>query len=88
MPRVKLVVDYLPQAREIGESQHAFRAGLIDGVHAERGEILTGSKPGRESTHEITLFDATGIALQDLAVAALAYDAAMAKGAGARVTLD
>jgi ornithine cyclodeaminase/alanine dehydrogenase-like protein (mu-crystallin family) len=88
MPRSKVVVDYLPQAREIGECQHAFRAGLIDGVHAELGEVLAGSKPGRESDAEITLFDATGIALQDLAVAARAYDAAVARRVGTRVVLD
>ena len=88
MPRAKVVADHLPQSREIGECQHAFRSGLIDKVHAELGEILTGSKPGRESADEITLFDATGIALQDLAVAARAYDAAIASGVGTRVVLD
>jgi alanine dehydrogenase len=88
MPRAKVIVDYLPQAREIGECQHALRARLIDSVHAELGEILTGRKPGRESSDEITLFDATGIALQDLAVAARAYAAAMARGVGTRVVLD
>jgi len=88
LPRVKVVTDYLPQAREIGECQHAFRTGLIDKVHAELGEILTGGKPGRESAGEITMFDATGIALQDLAVAARAYAAAMERGVGTRVALD
>jgi alanine dehydrogenase len=88
MPRAKVVADYLPQSREIGECQHAFRTGLIGGVHAELGEILIGKKPGREADDEITLFDATGIALQDLAVAARAYDAAMAQGIGTRVILD
>jgi ornithine cyclodeaminase/alanine dehydrogenase-like protein (mu-crystallin family) len=88
MPRAKVVVDYLPQAREIGECQHAFRTGLIDKVHAELGEILEGIKPGRESDDEITLFDATGIALQDLAVADRAYHAARAAGAGTLVEMD
>lgn len=85
--RAKVVVDYLPQAREIGECQHAFRRGLIHEVHAELGEILSGRKPGRQSDDEITLFDATGIALQDLAVAGRAYEAALAQGAGCRLTL-
>jgi len=88
MARAKVVPDYLPQARELGECQHAFRAGLIQQVHAELGEILTGSKPGRESDDEITVFDATGIALQDLAVAARAYTAAQERGMGTRVRLD
>lgn len=88
LARAKVVVDYLPQAREIGECQHAFRTGLIEGVHAELGEILVGRKPGRESDAEITLFDATGIALQDLAVARLAYEAALQRGLGVRLELD
>jgi alanine dehydrogenase len=88
LTRAKVVADYLPQSREIGECQHAFRDGRMDRVHAELGEILTGRKPGRESAEEITLFDATGIALQDLAVAARAYEAAMARGVGTRVVMD
>ena len=86
--RAKVVVDYLPQAKELGECQHAFRAGVIHSVHAELGEILLGRKPGRESEKEITLFDATGIALQDLAVAVRAYEAALERGVGTRLQLD
>lgn len=88
LARAKIVVDYLPQARAIGECQHAFADGLIGGVHAEIGEILAGRKPGREREEEITLFDATGVALQDLAVAALAYERAIERGLGARLELD
>lgn len=88
LARAKVVVDCLPQAIEIGECQHAFRSGLIRSVHAELGEILMGRKPGRESDEEITLFDATGIALQDLAVAGRACEAALARGIGTRLTLD
>lgn len=86
--RAKVVADYLPQARELGECQHAFRDGVIGQVHAELGEILTGAKAGRESDEEITVFDATGIALQDLAVAACAYAAAEERGVGTRVRLN
>ncbi len=88
LARAKVVVDYLPQAREIGECQHALRAGLIESVHAELGEILTGRKPARESDQEITVFDATGVASQDLAVAAVAYERALERGAGLRVNMD
>ena len=86
--RAKVVADYLPQCREIGECQHAFRSGRITAVHAELGEILAGRKPGRETRDEITVFDASGISLQDLAVAALAYETALASGAGLRVAMD
>ena len=86
--RALVTVDYLPQAREIGECQHAFRQGLIDRVHAELGEILAGRKTGRSSADQITIFDATGIALQDLAVAAVAWRAALRDGVGVTVELD
>jgi len=85
--RARLVADYLPQSREIGEFQHAFREGIVDGVHAELGEILNGWKPGRETEDQVTVFDATGIALQDLAVAARALAAAEAAGVGTKVAL-
>jgi alanine dehydrogenase len=86
--RALLVVDYLPQAREIGESQHAFREGLIGEVHAELGEILARKKPGRSSSDQVTIFDATGIALQDLAVASVVWRAALRDGVGVSVQLD
>jgi alanine dehydrogenase len=40
----------------------------------ELGHILLGDAPGRESPDEITVFDSTGLAVQDLAVAALVYE--------------
>ena len=67
-------VDEPAQAIGIGECQHAFRAGLI-GEHSFRGSIgavIAGLCDGRRSSGEITLFDGTGVALQDLVVAALA----------------
>lgn len=86
--RAKIVVDSLNQARELGECQHAFRDSIIQTIHAELGEIIAQMKPGRETDSEITLFDATGIALQDLAVAAFAYEAAVARGVGIYLKLD
>jgi ornithine cyclodeaminase/alanine dehydrogenase len=85
--RAKVVVDYWPQAREIGECQHPFGSGLIRSVHAELAEVAAGRKPGRESGTEITLFDATGIALEDLAVAMFAFEAAVERGMGLQVPL-
>ncbi len=82
------IADHLPQSREIGEFQHAFRAGRVSDVHAELGEVLAGMKPGRTSPTEITIFDATGIALQDLAVAARVYDIAQRKGVGTHIKMD
>ena len=82
--RSKLVVDDVRQALELGESQHAFRAGLIrqSDVYAELGQLTAGLKLGRMNETELTIFDATGLALQDVATAACAMSAALSSGAG------
>jgi ornithine cyclodeaminase/alanine dehydrogenase-like protein (mu-crystallin family) len=55
-------------------------------VYAELGEIVAGNKPGRESDEEITIFDSTGMALQDVAAAAILYEKAERQGAGIRLS--
>jgi alanine dehydrogenase len=85
-----LVVDVLEQCAEIGELQHALAAGLMsrDGVHAELAEVVTGKRPGRTRDDEITVFDSSGTALQDVAAAILVYEKALVSGVGSEVTLD
>jgi alanine dehydrogenase len=85
----RLVVDVLEQCAEIGELAHALRAGVLtrEKVAAELGQIVVGLRPGRESRDEITIFDSTGTAIQDVAVAALAYERAVAAGRGLPVDL-
>ncbi|MFW9967474.1 MAG: ornithine cyclodeaminase family protein [Candidatus Thorarchaeota archaeon] len=80
----KIVVDSLAQCRKIGEIQHALGQNLIteDDVHAEIGQILIGEKAGRESDKEITLFDSTGLAAQDIAAAHVVYKQARENGLG------
>ena len=58
--------------------------GLIreDDVAGEIGEVITGKKQGRRSDDEVTLFDSTGIALQDAATVPLEYERAVAAGVG------
>lgn len=60
------------------------RAGLIkeSDIAGEIGEVVTGRKAGRTSDDEITLFDSTGIALQDSATVPLEYERAVAAGVG------
>jgi alanine dehydrogenase len=79
-----VVPDITAQCARVGELHHAIEAGLLraDQVHAELGEVVAGEKPGRTSDSEITLFDSTGTALQDVAAAALAYERAAAAGRG------
>jgi alanine dehydrogenase len=55
-------------------------------VHAELGEIVAGKKPGRTSPEEIIIFDSTGMALQDVAAAAMVYEKAVQAGCG--IALD
>jgi ornithine cyclodeaminase/alanine dehydrogenase len=83
------VVDSLEQAAEIGDLHHALAAGAmtLDRVHATLGEIVTGRKPGRTDDRQITLFDSTGLGLQDVAAACAIYRRALAVGAGTRFGL-
>lgn len=85
-----LVVDILEQCAEIGELQHALAAGLItrEGVHAELADVVAGRRAGRTRADEITVFDSSGTALEDVAAAIALYENARAAGRGADVTLD
>jgi len=78
----KVVVDVLDQCAESGDLHHALRAGVVrrSDVHAELGEVVAGTKPGRASKDEIIIFDSTGMALQDVAVAAFVYEKAAQAG--------
>jgi alanine dehydrogenase len=85
-----LVVDVVEQCASIGELHHALEAGLLslaDRLPATLGEVVAGVRPGRSGDREITIFDSTGTALQDVAAAAMAYERALAEGAGFRVRL-
>jgi len=83
----KIVVDILEQCASIGELHHAIEKGLLTtaDVHAELGEVIAGSKPGRTSEDEIIVFDSTGTALQDVAAAAVVYEKALRAGSGVRL---
>lgn len=82
--RARIFVDDIRQCRTDGEINVPLRQGLIEekDIAGEIGEIVTGRKPGRTSDKEITLFDSTGIALQDSATVPLEYERAIASGVG------
>jgi alanine dehydrogenase len=88
MARSKVVCDILEQCAVIGDLHHALGAGVMTraNVHAELGEIVAGRKPGRESQEEITIFDSTGMALQDVAAAAFLFEKAERNGSGVRLS--
>ncbi|MGY6548681.1 MAG: iminosuccinate reductase BhcD [Roseinatronobacter sp.] len=81
LARATVFTDEVAQSISIGEAQHAVAAGLIapDAI-TEIGAVINGAHPGRRSAEEITLFDGTGVGLQDLAVAARAVELAVAQG--------
>lgn len=89
MARATVVVDSLEQCAEIGDLHHALNAGAItrDAVHASLAELVSGARPGRSSPNEITLFDSTGLGLQDVASAAAVYRRALDRDAGIRCSL-
>jgi alanine dehydrogenase len=84
-----VVADILEQCATIGDLHHAIAAGVMrrDDVRAELADVVSGEKRGRVSDDEIVIFDSTGTALQDVATAALVYEAAMATGVGLTIDL-
>ena len=73
--------DEVAQSISIGEAQHAIADGMITPNDiTELGAVINGTHTGRSSDTEITIFDGTGVGLQDLAVAAKVVDLAVKRG--------
>ncbi len=84
--RATVFTDEVAQSVSIGEAQHAIEAGILNQSNiVEIGAVINGTHPGRNSDDEITLFDGTGVGLQDLAVAARVVDLAREKGVAIEV---
>ena len=72
--RAHLFCDDWEQASHGGELAAAVEAGLVEHAQVtELGRVLTGDSDGRRSAEDVTLFDSTGLAVQDLAIAIAAY---------------
>jgi alanine dehydrogenase len=80
----KLVVDFIPQAFVTGDFRIPKEEGVIteEDVYAELGQIVAGKKESRASPDEVTLFKATGLAIQDVGTAHKVYHLAKEKGIG------
>ena len=78
MARSLVVADVLAQCLAMGDLRHSVEAGAmtVDAVSAELGDLVTGVCRGRTDKVQITLFDSTGTALQDVAAAAMIYEKA------------
>jgi alanine dehydrogenase len=75
LKRVHVFCDDWEQASHNGELVHAVEAGAItEGDVTQLGDVLAGTAPGRQSPDDITIFDSTGLAIQDLAIALAATE--------------
>src|SRR5437763_14783891 len=84
LQRARIFVDDIRQCRTDGATHVPLARGLITegDIAGEIGEVIVGRKPGRTSASQITVFDSTGIALQDSATVPLEYERALAAGVG------
>lgn len=88
LARAQVFTDEVAQSVSIGESQHAVGAGLIaEGDIVPLGDVITGKHAGRSGPEAITVFDGTGVGLQDLAVAGMAVLRAREQGMGVEVSV-
>ena len=84
----RLFTDEVAQSVTLGECQHAVAAGLVtESDITPIGAVITGAHPGRANEDDITLFDGTGVGLQDLAVAAMAVERAKAEGSAIEIEI-
>lgn len=85
--RARVFTDEVAQSVSIGECQHAIAAGLIaEEAIGELGAVVSGDDPGRDGA-EVTIFDGTGVGLQDLAVAQKVLEIAREKGLAQEVEI-
>ena len=80
----KLVIDDYEQCTHSGEINVPWSEGTLDDddLYAELGEIVVGERPGRTDEDGVTVFDSTGLAIQDVAAARVAYERAREQGLG------
>jgi alanine dehydrogenase len=82
--RAKIFVDDWAQASHSGEINVPLAQGLVppENLCASLGEVVAGKKPGREQANDITLFDSTGLVIQDLVLGMAVYQLVRERGLG------
>ncbi len=87
--KAKIIVDDWIQASHSGEINVPVAKGIItkNDIYGSLGEIVAGIKTGRENDEEITVFDSTGLAVQDLFTAAMVYEEALKRGVGKNIEI-
>jgi alanine dehydrogenase len=80
----KLVIDDYEQCTHSGEINVPWREGVLtdDDLYGELGEIVAGKREGRTPDDGVTVFDSTGLAIQDVAAAHVVYERANEDGEG------
>ena len=89
LKRAKIVVDAWEQAAHSGEINVPVRNGELskEDIYANIGEIVTGKKEAMTNSEEITVFDSTGLAIQDIAIANIIYRKAIKSKKGKYISL-
>ena len=79
-----VIVDDLEQCAKIGDLHHALSLGVMQrkDVRASLDQVVAGLSAGRVNDQEIVIFDSTGVAIEDVAAAALVYERAEETGVG------
>lgn len=85
----KVIVDDMIQASHSGEVNVPLLNGIITQkqIYCELGEVVCGIHPGRQSDDEITIFDSTGLAVQDIVTANMIYKKALEHGMGQSIRM-
>ena len=89
MARARVFVDVREQCVTMGDLHHAVVAGAMtaEDVEADLAELVTGTKAGRSGADEITIFDSTGTAVEDVAAAVAIFERARRAGVGTPIIL-
>lgn len=89
LKKAKIIVDNWEQASHSGEINVPLSKEIIkkENIFGELGEIVVGQKAGRENDKEITIFDSTGLSIQDLYTAHLAYKIAKKQKIGREIKI-
>jgi len=85
----KVVIDDHAQCTHSGEINVPYAAGTLtdDDIHAELGDVVAGTVSGRTDADGVTVFDSTGLAIQDVAAAHVVYEYARTNDVGAAMEL-
>ena len=87
LKRAKVIVDDIQQASHSGEVNVPISKGLLSvkDIFGELGEVITGKKIARTNDSDITVFDSTGLAIQDVATADMVYRKALKANMGMKL---